>query len=87
MSLRKERRHQTGSCHVDCGYGAGKWGMIQIVTCGLRERELDERAKQLLGKRATPVKQRISSFGKRLGPPWTQDEKVAAFAATLILGA
>jgi hypothetical protein len=32
-------------------------------------------------------KQRISGIGKRFGPPRTQDEKLAALAVTLILGA
>jgi len=60
---------------------------LGMVATRLREREIDERAMELLGKRATQVKQRISSLGKRLGPPWTQDEKLAALAATLMLGA
>lgn len=56
-----------------------------IAVTPLRERELEERAKKAFGNRANQVKQRISSLGKRLGPPWTQDEKIAALAATLIL--
>jgi len=58
---------------------------LGIAVTRLRERELEQRAKEVLGKKATQVKQRISVFGKRLGPPWTQDEKIAALAATLIL--
>jgi hypothetical protein len=53
----------------------------------LRELELEDRAKEVLGNKATQVKQRISGIGRRLGPPWTQDEKLATLAATLILGA
>jgi hypothetical protein len=56
-----------------------------IAVTRLRERELEQRAKEVFGNRANQMKQRISGFGKRLGPPWTQDEKMAALAATLIL--
>jgi hypothetical protein len=58
---------------------------IGIAVTPLRERELEQRAKELLGNKANQIKQWISSCGKRLGPPWTQDEKIAALAATLIL--
>jgi hypothetical protein len=58
---------------------------IGIAVTRLRERELDQRAKEVLGNKANQTRQRISSCGKRLGPPWTQDEKIAALAATLIL--
>jgi len=60
---------------------------LGITVTPLRERELEERAKEVLGHKATQVKERLSGIGKRLGPPWTQDEKLAALAATLILGA
>jgi len=56
-----------------------------IAVTRLRERELEQRAEEVLGNKANQMKQRISGFGKRLGPPWTQDEKRAALAATLIL--
>jgi len=56
-----------------------------IAVTRLRERELEQHAKEVLGDKANQMKQRISLFGKRLGPPWTQDEKMAALAATLIL--
>jgi hypothetical protein len=58
---------------------------IGIAVTRLLERELEQRAKEVLGNRANQTKQRISSCGKRLGPPWTQDEKIAALAAILIL--
>src|SRR5258708_3813215 len=58
---------------------------LGIAVTPLRERELEERAKEVLGNKATQVKQRILGIGKRLGPPWTRDEKLAALAATLIL--
>ena len=57
-----------------------------ISVTPLPERELEEHAKKTFGKKVEHVKERISSFGKRLGPPWTQDEKLAALSAALILG-
>ena len=59
---------------------------IGIAVTPMRERELEELAKDVLGKRANQMKRRIWGFGRQLGPPWTQDEKFAALAATLILG-
>jgi hypothetical protein len=56
-----------------------------IAVTRLRERELEDRTNQTFGNRARQVKQRISGFGKHLGPPWTQDEKIAALGAALIL--
>jgi len=60
---------------------------LGIAVTPLRERDLEERARGVFGNKATQVKQRILGIGKRLGSPWTQDEKLAALADTLILGA
>lgn len=51
----------------------------------LPERELEERARKTFGAKANQIREHIWSLGKRLGPPWTQDEKNAALAASLIL--
>jgi hypothetical protein len=51
----------------------------------LPEREVEERATNTFGRKANHVKLRISELGKLLGPPWTQDEKLAALAAALVL--
>lgn len=51
----------------------------------LPERELEERARNTFGRKANQVRQRLSNLGKLLGPPWTQDEKLAALAAALVL--
>lgn len=56
-----------------------------VTVTPLRERELKERAAKAFGKRVNQINERISNFGKHLGAPWTQDEKLAALAATLIL--
>jgi hypothetical protein len=51
---------------------------------GFRERELDQRANATFGKAAAGVRQRISSLGKTVGSPWTQDEKAAALAGLMV---
>ena len=51
---------------------------------GFRERELDDRAKAIFGKAADGVRQRISSLGKTVGSPWTQEEKAAALAGLMV---
>jgi hypothetical protein len=56
-----------------------------ITVTGLAERELEERASEVFGKKAPEVKERIFNAGRFLGPPWTQDQKLAALAALLIL--
>jgi hypothetical protein len=56
-----------------------------IPVTSFRERDLEERANQTFRRKANQVKQHISTLGKRIGPPWTQDEKLAALAAALIL--
>lgn len=58
---------------------------IGIGVTPLREREVEQRAREVIGDKTNQTKQQISRCGKRLGPPWTQDEKIAALAATLIL--
>ena len=56
-----------------------------LTVTPLRERELEERAKKTFGEKVSQIKERISSLGKRLGPPWTQDEKLATLSAALIV--
>lgn len=56
-----------------------------IAVTGIRERDLDDRAKALFGKASAQVQQRIAGLGRSLGPPWTQDQKTAALAASIVL--
>lgn len=56
----------------------------RIPVVGFRERELDERANATFGKAAARVRQHISSLGKTVGSPWTQDEKTAALAGLIV---
>jgi hypothetical protein len=58
---------------------------LELPVTGIRERELDERARKAFGKLAAPVRKNIDGMGRILGPPWTQDEKMAALAATIVL--
>jgi len=58
--------------------------------CGLpvtkvRERELLERAAAALRTPADKLQRRLADLGRSLGPPWTQDQKLAALAALLAL--
>jgi len=56
----------------------------RIPVAGIRERELNERANETFGKAAARVRQHISSLGKTVGSPWTQDEKNAALAGLIV---
>jgi hypothetical protein len=63
--------------------GAGELLGMQVT--GIRERELDERARAVFGKNADSLKREIASLGSSLGPPWTSDQKNACLAALLAL--
>jgi hypothetical protein len=60
---------------------------LQLPVTGIRERELEEQAHLVFEKNAGPLRDRINSLGRSLGPPWTQDQKTAALAAAIILAA
>jgi hypothetical protein len=58
--------------------------------CGLRltevkERELHDRAASGLGLSPNVLSRRLSEWGRELGPPWRQDEKLAALVGWLAL--
>ena len=53
---------------------------------GIKEKALFADSVKVLGVQAAALKHRITSLGKGLGPPWSQDEKFAALAAWLSLG-
>jgi hypothetical protein len=46
-----------------------------LAVTGVREKELD-----------APAVKRVSSFGKLIGPPWTQDQKYATVVGLMALG-
>lgn len=51
----------------------------------IKERELLATASKTLRCRSENLSRRITTLGKSLGPPWTQDEKSATLAAWLTL--
>ena len=58
--------------------------------CGLavtriRERELAERAEAALRSPAPQLQASVASLGRGLGPPWTQDQKLATLVAWIVL--
>ncbi len=58
---------------------------LKIPVSGVPERDLEEQANAVFGKRAASVHARIAIVGRALGPPWTQDQKSAALAAMILL--
>ena len=58
---------------------------LDIPVTGLRQRDLEERARKTFGKAATRISQQINAAGRSLGPPWTTDQKTATLAALLVL--
>jgi len=51
----------------------------------IREKELFGAASKALGISEAVLKRRVAALGKALGPPWGQDEKLAALGAWLTL--
>jgi hypothetical protein len=60
---------------------------LEIPVTGLRERELEERAKEVFGRAAERVIRAVNGLGKSVGSPWTADQKKATLAALLVMGA
>jgi hypothetical protein len=58
---------------------------LGLPVIGLRERDLDECVQTSFGNEATRMRQQISTVGRSLGPPWTQDQKMSALAALVVL--
>lgn len=58
---------------------------LGMNVAGIRERELEEHAKRMLGRSAAELLRKIASLGKALGPPWTKDQKTAALGAWIVL--
>jgi hypothetical protein len=56
----------------------------KIAVRRVRERDTETELHKL-PITAAAAKARIAEFGKQLGPPWTQDEKLSAFGAWLML--
>jgi hypothetical protein len=58
---------------------------LHLPVLGIREKELFATASKAFGIQPAELKRRIAAFGKSLGPPWSQDEKLAALGAWLSL--
>jgi hypothetical protein len=56
-----------------------------IPVVGFRERDLLATASTSLALAPETLRARLTALGKPLGPPWTQDEKLASLAAWLVL--
>jgi hypothetical protein len=52
----------------------------------VRERELADRAATALRAPAESLQRGVAELGRVVGPPWTQDQKLAALAAWMCLG-
>lgn len=60
---------------------------LDIPVTGIRERDLDECAHAVFGTVTTQVWRRISGLKSSLGSPWTEDQKKASLAASIVLAA
>ncbi|HEY6967847.1 MAG TPA: hypothetical protein VJA94_01480 [Candidatus Angelobacter sp.] len=58
---------------------------LNIPVTGIRERDLEQEANSKFGRAGPKLRERISSMGKLLGPPWTADQKSAALGAFIVL--
>jgi hypothetical protein len=56
-----------------------------LPVTGIRERELLECAQGVVGRPAAQLQATIAGLGRALGPPWTQDQKLAALAGWIVL--
>jgi len=58
---------------------------FSLPVTGVRERDLLARAADATGRPASELQRRVAEMGRALGPPWRQDEKLAALAAWTVL--
>ncbi len=65
---------------------SGACEALGIPVTGILEKELVERAQDVFKKSAAALPAELAASAKRLGPPWSQDQKAAALAAAVVLG-
>jgi hypothetical protein len=58
-----------------------------VEVAGWRERDIVADAAERLKLAPEAIQARLAALGKPLGPPWTQDQKLASLAAWLVLRA
>jgi len=56
-----------------------------VPVMGVREKELFARATETLRIGENEIRRRIGEMGKAIGPPWSQDEKLAAVVGWMVL--
>jgi hypothetical protein len=56
-----------------------------IPVTGVRERDLPQRAEAALKRPSSDLTAEVAALGRALGPPWTQDQKLAALAGWVAL--
>ncbi|HEV7498998.1 MAG TPA: hypothetical protein VGQ33_03295 [Vicinamibacteria bacterium] len=60
---------------------AGKHHRVPVAR--IREKDLVAQAAKALGRAAPALQATVTAWGKPLGPPWTQDQKLSALSAWL----
>jgi hypothetical protein len=60
-------------------------GLIGIPVTSIPKRELEQTSDRVFGREAAKISAAIQAAGKRMGRPWTQDQKSAAMAAAIVL--
>ena len=73
-----------GELFRDALAGAAK--KCRVPLARVRERELAQSAANALRASGETLQRRVGELGRGLGPPWTQDQKLAALAAWMCLG-
>jgi hypothetical protein len=56
-----------------------------VPVTGVREKELFARATETLRLSENEIRRRVGEMGKAIGPPWSQDEKLAALVGWVAL--
>ncbi len=72
--------HTADGEHFRDALAAASEGLRLPVT-RIREKELLARAEAALRRPAKDLQAVVTAWGKALGPPWTQDQKLSALAA------
>jgi hypothetical protein len=60
---------------------------LSLKVTAVREREVEATVAEVSGFSVEELRVRIGGLGRTLGPPWTQDQKLAALAGLLALAA
>ncbi len=58
-----------------------------VAVMGVREKEIFALAAKTLRISESEIRRRVGEMGKDIGPPWSQDEKLAAVAGWVVMKA